>query len=89
MSRRFQSAIDVANTLALIEGNTLDWRLVSDPDKRSWKKNENNTLYEFTVDNNGRCECYKTVGAGQRRRVSEGCKESISEAQIQQFLGSH
>jgi serine/threonine protein kinase len=85
---RYQSAIDVANALALVDGPTLDWRLSESPDTRVWIKNENGTSYKFTVYSDGRCECLKAVGAGQPRKVSAGCKSSISETDIYRFLGS-
>jgi serine/threonine protein kinase len=86
---RYQSAIDVANALALLDGATLDWRLAKTPDKRVWIKNESGTNYEFTVYTGGQCECLKTVGAGQPRKVGDGCKASISETDIYKFLGSN
>lgn len=86
---RYQSAIDAANELATIDGATLDWRLAESPDKRMWTKNESGTNYEFTVSASGKSECYKTVVGGQRRRVKEGCRASISSREIEKFLGSY
>lgn len=84
---RYQSAIDVANALALVEGPTLDWRLAESAGKRVWTKNESGTNHEFTVYSDGRCECLKTVGAGQPRKVGDGCKASISETDVYKLLG--
>jgi eukaryotic-like serine/threonine-protein kinase len=86
---RYQSAIDVANALALVDGPTLDWRFSEEHDRRVWTKNEDGTKYEFIAYNDGRSECYRTVGVGQRRRVTEGCKQAMSETDIARFLGSH
>lgn len=88
-AQRFQSALEVANALAQIDGNTLDWRLAEIADKKVWSKNENGTIYEFTVLANGGSECYKTVRDGQPRRVIDGCRMSISANEIKKFLGDY
>jgi eukaryotic-like serine/threonine-protein kinase len=62
---RYQSAIDVANALALVDGPTLDWRLSESAGTRVWTKIEDDTKYVFTVDGSGACECYKTIGGGR------------------------
>ena len=41
---RYQSAIDVANGLAEIDGDTLDWIFDESPARRSWKRNENMSI---------------------------------------------
>jgi len=86
---RYQSALDVANALAVVEGNTLDWRLAQSGDTRTWTKNEEGTQYEFVVRGDGSSECHKTVGAGARRRVKDGCNTSVSTKDIEKFLGSY
>jgi serine/threonine protein kinase len=88
-ANRYRSAIDVANALADIEGNTLDWRLVETPDTRVWTKNESGTLYELRVTAAGASECYKTTEGGQARRVKEGCKAFFDEKGLQKFLGGY
>jgi eukaryotic-like serine/threonine-protein kinase len=86
---RYQSAIDVANELAEVEGPILDWRFSIDDETRKWDKNESGTLIEFSAVTSGATECFKTVGAGQRRRVTEGCKARMTERDIRTFLGNH
>ncbi len=86
---RYQSAIDVANALAGVDGATLDWRLSTTADMRKWSKNERGTLYEFTVNNSGESRCYKTVPNGLPRKVSAGCKMYMSDEDIEKFLGSY
>ena len=88
-ANRFQSAIDVANQLATVDGKTLDWRLAESADSSVWVKNESGTRYEFTVASSGASQCYKTAAGGQPRRVMEGCKSSISPKEIEKFLGSY
>lgn len=86
---RYQSAIDVANDLAGVDGATLDWRHSTANDTRVWTKDNNGTLYELTVQKDSASTCYKTASGGQPRKVSDGCKASMSEAAIQKFLGSY
>lgn len=86
---RYQSALHVANALADVDGNELDWRLVETSDTRTWIKNEEGTLLEMTVKHDGGSECFKTKDGGARRRVTDGCRSSISERDLQKFLGSY
>ena len=85
-TNRYRSALDVANTMAGIEGNCLDWRLVTHPDKRVWTKNENGTKYELTANQDGTTICYKSVNGGQRRRVGDACKANISEKDLRKIF---
>jgi serine/threonine protein kinase len=87
-SKRYGSAVDVANALALVDGPTLDWRLAESPNKRVWTKDDHGNHYEFTVYQDNSCQCFKMVGSGQPRRVAEGCRASISVSETQKFLGS-
>jgi len=85
-ANRYQSAIDVANAMAGIDGNCLDWHLVMHQDKQVWTKNENGTEYELTVDADGASSCYKAVDGGQRRRVRDLCKTSITNAELRKIF---
>lgn len=88
-AQRYQSALDCSNALALVDGPTLDWRFAESSSSKIWTKNEEGTSYEIDLDPVGKCEMHKTVGAGQRRRVSEGCKASITEKDLKKLLGSY
>lgn len=85
-AQRYQSALEVANAMAGIDGNCLDWRLVTHPDKRVWTKNENGTEYELTVNLDGTTLCYKSVNGGQKRRVGDACKANISERDLRKIF---
>lgn len=86
---RYRSTIEVANALAGIDGQTLDWRFIETGATRQWFKNENGTRFELTVNSDGSSECFKTLNAGQPRRVKDGCKPLISTKEIEKFLGSY
>lgn len=88
-SNRYQTALDVANDLAAVDGATLDWRLSESTAKRMWTKNEHGTKCELSVLTDGSSECFKTVGAGTPRRVKEACQGSFPDKDIAKFLGSY
>ncbi len=58
---RYQTALDVANAMAGISGECLDWRLVEHADRKVWTKAIDDTQYEFTFNEDGTTSCYKTV----------------------------
>jgi eukaryotic-like serine/threonine-protein kinase len=87
-SKRYQSALDVSNALADIDGDLLDWRLVNTPERRVWTKNKKGTKYKVTVNEDGSSECYKSVDGGQPRRVVDGCRSTISDYEIYKLLRS-
>jgi len=88
-NERFQSALEVANALALIDDQTLDWRYSRPAGCQRWEKNVEGTNHEFELADAGGTTCYKTVGAGQRRRVGEGCTAGMTDRQVRTFLGGH
>jgi serine/threonine protein kinase len=86
---RFQSAIEVANELAKIDGEHLDWEYSLTVDQRIWRKNIDAISYEFIVEKDGKSTCYKTVGGGDRKRVTNACRNSVTERDIGTILGSY
>lgn len=86
---RYQSALEVANWLAEIEGENLDWQFTEAAGSRFWTKNKAGTLCELIVRPDGATECFKTVGAGKRRRFTEGCTPKMTDTNIRTFLGAH
>jgi len=88
-TQRFQSALEAANALAPIDGATLDWRYSKPAGCQRWEKNVEGTCYEFEQAVAGGTICYKTKGAGQRRRVGDGCTARMTDRQVRTFLGDH
>jgi eukaryotic-like serine/threonine-protein kinase len=86
---RYESAIDVANALAGIEGDTLDWRLVENAGTKTWTKSEQGTEFRFVIHPDGSSLLYKARNGGSCRRVSDGCRSSITDREAQQMLGSY
>lgn len=88
LTKRFQSAIDVANALATIEGNLLDWQYDVTDGIRSWNKNVAGTNLVFRANGDGSTHCEKAVN-GQARRVTAGCKPTMLDKEIYNFLESN
>ena len=88
-ANRYQSALEVANALAEVDGNTLDWRLTVGVDKHIWEKNEEGTLYELSVNADGTSTFYKRTKSGNRSRILDGCKASLSTRDAEKLLGSY
>jgi serine/threonine protein kinase len=86
---RYSSALEVANSLATIDGATLDWRYSKRAGCQRWVKTLEEIYYEFEFADSGGTTCFKTKGAGQRRRVGDGCADRMTDRQVRSFLGDH
>lgn len=83
---RYQTALDVANAMAGIDGGCLDWRLAVHPDRKVWTKANDELQYELTVNADGTSTCYKSVNGGQPRRVGAACKENVSDRDLRKIF---
>lgn len=86
---RYQSAIEVANALATVEGETLDWRLTVAGGVKTWTKDKSGTVITLALAADGSAQCHKRVGAGDPRRVREMCKPAATMQEVSSFLGSN
>lgn len=86
---RYQSAIDVLNALADVDGSELDWKYSLDNGSSKWTKVVNGTSYELTHFVNKSCSMYKTTGSGRRQKVNNGTMQSASSADVAGILGSY
>lgn len=83
---RYQSAIEVANALALVDGAELDWQLTEAAGTRKWTKNENGTSIVLEVSAAGDAQCLKQKGVGKAQRVRAMCRR-VTDSEISRFLG--
>ncbi|MEY9780317.1 serine/threonine-protein kinase [Sinorhizobium fredii] len=83
---RYQSALDVANAMAGIDGACLDWRLADHADRKVWTKASEDSQYELTVNADGTSSCYKSVNGGKPRRVGDACKEKITDKDLRKIF---
>ena len=88
-TQRFRSAIDVANALAAIDGNSLDWQYKPTAGKKLWTKNENGTIYELALSPDQSTVCHKSVNGGAARRVGAMCMANASERDLQKMLAAY
>jgi len=85
-AERYQSAIEAANALALVDGPELDWVLTEAGGARTWEKNEGGTKIVLDVGGDGVARCVKQKGAGKALRVAAMCRK-VTESEISKFLG--
>lgn len=86
---RYQSAIEVSNALAGIDGKILDWQHSEPNGTKVWTKNENGTYYSLTVNANGSSHFTKSKNGGADRRILEGCVASLTDKDIRKLLTEH
>lgn len=86
---RFNTTIEVANALADIDGNILDWQYFETSHDRSWKKQSNGNEYILTLDSDGSTVATKSTASGHKRRINDSCKETASVKDIRAFLGGY
>ena len=86
---RYQSAVEVANAMANIEGNCLDWQYQPVEDRKVWTKNINGSKYELTVNADDCSVCYKEVNGGARRRVGDACKAKLTDRELRKLFAEY
>jgi len=83
---RYLSALDVANAMAGIDGECLDWRLEAHDDRRVWTKAAGDAQYELTVNADGTSTCYKSVNGGKPRRVGDACRANMTDKDLKKIF---
>lgn len=86
---RYQSALEVANAMAGIDGECLDWQYNPSPATKTWEKHANATVYQFTIKADGSTEGKKSVNGGNYRRIGDLTKNSMSDADIKKVFRSY
>lgn len=86
---RYGSAIDVANAMASISGNCLDWCYAPNGGTKVWTKNKNGTTMNLTVNPDGSSVCFKSVGGGAARKVNAASKANIADTELKKLFGSY
>lgn len=86
---RYQSAVEVANAMADVDGANLDWKHCIVGGQRIWEKNESGTKYEFSVNADESSTLYKSVNGGARRRVTDACRGRVTDRDVRTILGAY
>lgn len=86
-AERYQSAIEVANALATIDGYELDWQLTEAGGNLIWTKcDSGGVTITLELDPNGNAKCSKRTASGNERRIKAMCG-AVTERDIVKFLG--
>lgn len=88
-NERFQSALDIINYLADIDGNLVDWEYsINEKTKtKEWKKKDNKgNIRKLCVDITGKSTATKIIQNGTERQEKKYCLEHIQSKQIISFL---
>lgn len=89
IAKRYQSALDIANAMAGIDGACLDWRLSDENNQKIWTKKVDETQYELTLRADGSTMCYKTTNGGNPRRVADACKVNVTDKDVRDILSTY
>lgn len=82
---RYQSALDVANELAQIDDNTLDWVYENVDGMRRWRKVTLTHEYLMEIDSEGTSVAQKKTTTGKWSRIKDSCG-GLTTAAIKRFL---
>ena len=83
---RYQSALEVANDLAVVDG-CLDWQYAVDGAGRTWSRDVDGAAYMLTVTPSGKTELTKSINGGKAKRQTAGCHPKLTDAAITLLLG--
>lgn len=83
---RYDTTICVANALADIDGNILDWQYTVTDTERIWSKQSEDKQYKLTLRKDGTSEATKFLSSGSTYKIKEFCKPAASLKDIKAFL---
>jgi serine/threonine protein kinase len=86
---RYTSALDVANELALIDGEILDWQFDNTSGDNIWQKETDGLYYTLVVSPAGKSEMTKSKSGGKAQRVVAACKANMTMKEVEKILGSY
>jgi serine/threonine protein kinase len=86
---RYATALDVANDLALIDGEILDWQFDNASGDNVWTKDAGELSYRLLVTADGKSEMTKSKSGGKAQRVVAACKASMTMKEVEKILGSY
>jgi hypothetical protein len=87
-AQRYGAAIYIANSIADIEDELLDWQYAELGNcNRVWSKNDDGKPgYELIVSPSGSSIALKTLANGNKQKINKYCLQSIKRADIKAFL---
>lgn len=88
-ANRYQSAIDVVNAMAGIDGECLDWQFQPQAEKMIWTKRREGTEFEIVVNDDGSSVGYKSVNGAAKRRIGDACKAKIKDKDLRKLFSEY
>jgi len=85
-SNRYHATIEVANALADINGNILDWQFSQSDSNKVWTKLVDSREYKLVIFPDGSASAQKTVGSGSVQRIRDYCKQSLTLSEFKRFF---
>jgi len=85
---RYRATIEVANALAEIDGNTLDWQFSQTDVSKVWTKLINDREYKLAIASDGTSLAEKKT-LSKVTRIPDYCKQSLTSRDIKKFLGDY
>lgn len=86
---RYETVLELANDLAHIDGEHLDWQFVTSDLDAVWTKEKDGMLYEFTHFKDGSTTLTKGRTGAAKKRVTAACLKSAKTKDIEGVLGSY
>jgi eukaryotic-like serine/threonine-protein kinase len=88
-SDRYCAIIEVANALAEIDGNSLDWQFSQLNSDKVWRKRTDNREYKLTISSDGSSQAEKITASGNVTRMRDYCQSNLTPKDIKKFLGDY
>ncbi|MFC5441084.1 serine/threonine-protein kinase [Rhodanobacter ginsenosidimutans] len=83
---RYQSAIEIVNDMASVEGELLDWQYQMTGGNRSWVKLSDKCEVRLDLNDQWESQASKRSGDGAARRIKAFCGIKLNRQQVKQFL---
>jgi len=83
---RFDSAIEVVNAMADIDGSILHWKYKTNDDSIEWEQNIGEVTKTINVCTQRTSKAYSQNNGSNPRQIKAYCKDNISDEEIIRFL---
>lgn len=88
-ANRYPAAIDVANALADIDGNVLDWQYSVNGQDKTWAKSCDGRECTLVVSADGSSVATKQTSSVNTTRIKKFCAPALTAREIKSFLGEY
>lgn len=85
LNERYQSVLEVANDLSVIDGNLIDWVYTNEDGNRVWHKKTATHEFLLEISSDGEALAQKKTVRGDWTRIRESCG-TLNATRIREFL---